>query len=127
MHRLVTVAALVVLAGCGGTDHALSHVALREGPTVGRVFDLPEPYDVLDVRYASALVALDEDPDDWDIRERSTVQVFARHRATGEEVLFVYDLTRPASGPVTVVRFRRTPSEGAPEAEVRPGPPTESW
>ena len=123
MPRLAAAVALVVLAGCGGTDRALDYVAPRDRQTEDRTFDLPEAYDVLDVRYASALVALTEAPDSDDIRERSTVQVFARHRETGEEALFVYDLTAPASGPATVVRFRRT--EAAPEPAPRR--PVRDW
>lgn len=126
MTRLLALAPLVVLAGCE-TPRALSVVSPRVGPTAERTFDLPEEYDILDVHYMSALVALDDDPDSGDVRERSAVQVFAQHRETGEEVLFVFDLMRPGSAPSTVVRFRRAEAEAAPEAEARPRRPVRDW
>ncbi|MGB3542262.1 MAG: hypothetical protein WBA11_04980 [Rubrivirga sp.] len=110
--RLCLVLAALVLSGCA-TDRALSRVAERSAPPSDRTFDLPAGYDVLDIEYATALVALDDDPDPWDVRERTTVQVFALHRATGAETLFVYDLALDGASPTAVVRFRRVP-EGPP-------------
>ena len=104
--RLCLALVFLTASGCAA-DRALGHVAERSAPPSDRTFDLPDGYDVVDVAYATALVALDDDPDPSDVRERTTVQVFARHRATGAETLFVYDLTRPGAAPAAVVRFRR--------------------
>jgi hypothetical protein len=125
MRPLLVSALALALAGCGGAERALDRVSVRSAPPSERTFELPEPYEILDVRYGSALVALDEDPDPWDVHERTTVQVFARHRTTGEETLFVYDLTRSGTAPVTTVRFRRVPE--AVEAEPAPDRRGGSW
>lgn len=122
--RLLALAA--VLAGCSAPDLALRPVSARSAPPVDTSIELPEAYEVLDVSYASSLVALDEDPDLADIRERATVQVFARHRQTGEEVLFVFDLTRTDGRPVHTVRFQRV-AEDAPEPQPVRAAPERRW
>ena len=125
LRRPLAVLLALALAGCA-PDLALRSVAERTAPPSERTFTLPETYEVLDVQYASSLVALDDDPDEGDVRERTTVQVFARHRETGEEVLFVYDLTLDGAAPMTVVRFRRVPERAA-AAEATPARQGGSW
>lgn len=122
--RLSALLLVLILAGCGETNLALRPVVGRDAPPRDYTFDIPEGYDLLDVRYATSLVALDDDPALTDVRESTTVQVYARHRETGEEALFVYDLTRELSVPTTVVRFRRVP-ELRRSAEERP--PESRW
>lgn len=114
--RLALVCFLVAASGCA-TERAVDRVVERTATPSERTFDLPDTYDIVDVGNTTALVALDEDPDPWDVRERTTVEVFARHRETGEEALFVYDLMRDGAAPSTVVRFRRVSETPASRSE----------
>ena len=124
--RLIACAlGLALFAGCRSTDRALSPVAPRTAAPTRATFDLPEAYEILDVTYSSSLVALDDEPDEDDVRERASVQVFARHRESGDEALFVYDLTRPGAAPATVIRFRRVPGDQVPGD--RPLRPERRW
>lgn len=132
--RLVFAVAGMALAGCselGLVQRPIS--APAPAPPVDRTFDLPDIYDILDVRYASDLVAADSNG----VRGRSTVQVFVEHRETGEVALLVYDLALAGAEPASVIRFRRSAAtiaeaddvsdDEAPEAETTPAPPRRQW
>lgn len=106
--RILAVALVCVLAGCGGTRAFQPSDPLDE-PTAYVVFDLPDEYEVLDIRYDSGLVG-------DSLSKSATVQVFARRRDTGQEALLVYDPRRLQQGPMTVIELRRTPQ---PEASAR--------
>ena len=128
--RLVALAlvGLAPLAGCAELGLSLRPPpAPVPAPSAERTFDLPEAYDILDVRYDADLVAADSS----DLREWSTVQVFARHRETGEEALFVYDFALDGAAPASVIRFRRTApaptADEAPEAAPAPVAPRRQW
>ena len=101
--RLFLLAAAVALAGCGGARAFQPPDPLDE-PAAYVVFELPDGYEVLDIRYDGALTG------DALVRQ-ATVQVHARHRDTGAQALLVYDPQRPRQGPTTVIELR--PAERA--------------
>lgn len=106
LRRSLLLIVLLSLAGCSGSARRFLPPDPLDEPTAYRVFDLPEEYEVIDIRYDAGLTG--------DSLSRSaTVQVFARHRESGREALLVYDPRRLRQGPRTIIELRRTPPDGA--------------
>ncbi|MEM7787472.1 MAG: hypothetical protein AAF594_07085 [Bacteroidota bacterium] len=118
LHVAAGVLGMLLLAGCTELSQMFRPPVPVPVEPMERTFDLPEGYDIVDLRYGSDLVARDSTA----FGERTTVQVFAAHRETGEEVLFVYDLAADGARPATVIRFRRAAPEAVAEAEPEPEP-----
>ena len=124
LFALATLAVSVVpLTGCWSARavNTLPPPASARAETVEHVLDLPEGLEVRWVDYDAALagnVSGAINPDvptavTTSLYGRAFVKVFAVERATGEEVLLVYDNIAQRSAPARVIRFRRPAAERA--------------
>ena len=108
---LLSLAALTALAGCASSypDTVLPTAGGGAEPPEYRI-EVPAGYDIRSVDYDAALVgvAAGADGTRTDVRGRGVVAVYAVHRATGREVVFVYDDVLRRAAPSAVIRVSRT-------------------
>ena len=108
------------LAGCASSGYGstlLPTADAGEFPYQYRI-EVPDGYEILSVDYDAALVGIASGENtSTKVSGRGVVTVYARERATGDEVVLVYDdlLARPT--PTALIRVERS-ADGA-QAERR--------
>ncbi|WP_420455463.1 hypothetical protein [Rubrivirga sp.] len=99
----------LVLAGCGGYGSTLLPTAEPDEVPYEYRVEVPDGYDVRSVDYDASLVGLSNGESSTVVRGRGVVTVYAVERATGQEVVLIYDDVLARSSPTAIVRIERTP------------------
>ena len=114
MPRLLLLS-LVVLAGCSkGYADTLLPTAEADAPPPEYSVQIPDGYDVRSVDYDAALVGIASgEYTSTRVAGRGVVTVCAVERATGDEVVLVYDDVQSRPTPTAVIRLDRAPAPRA--------------
>lgn len=107
MRRLLLAAFATALAGCSsGYRSTLLPTAEAGGPVPEYRVEVPEGYDVRSVDYDASLVGIASGENtSTEVRGRGVLAVYAVERATGAEVVLVYDDIQARSRPTAVIRL----------------------
>ena len=109
--RLALVLPLVALAGCSpGYGSTLLPTAEAGAPAPEYRIDVPDGYDVRSVDYDASLVGIASgERTSTRVAGRGVVAIYAVERATGQEVVLVYDDVQNRPAPSAVIRLDRAP------------------
>ena len=107
--RLALAVLGIALAGCGpGYRTTLLQTAEPGAPPPEYRVEIPEGYDVLAVDYDAALVGIASGENtSTSVEGKGVVTVHAVERATGDEVVLIYDDVPARRTPTAVIRLER--------------------
>ena len=110
MPRL-SLLALVLLAGCSpGYGSTLLPTAEAGAPAPEYRIEVPDGYEIRSVDYDASLVGIasgNGNVTTTNVRGRGVVAIYATERATGQEVVLVYDDVQNRPTPSAVIRLDR--------------------
>ncbi len=107
--RLVLALLAVALAGCGGGYRTtLLTTAEGDAPPVEYRVEIPDGYDVRSVDYDAALVGIASGENATTVEGKGVVSVYAVERATGREVVLVYDDVESRATPTAILHLDRS-------------------
>lgn len=102
---------LALLTGCSkGYPDTLLPTADAGAPAPEYRIEVPDGYDVRSVDYDAALVGIasgNQYGTNTHVRGRGVVAIYAVERATGDEVVLVYDDIQTRPSPSAVIRLER--------------------
>ena len=120
LRRSALVLLTLTLAGCSeGYGSTLLETARGADPPLEYRIVVPDGYTVRSVDYDAALVGIDNGELNTVVRGRGVVAVYAVERATGREVVLVYDDVAARATPTAVIHLDR----GGLEARGAPSRP----
>ena len=108
----IALVSLLALAGCApaGYGSTLLPTAQAGAPAPEYRVVVPDGYDVRSVDYDASLVGIASgEATSTVVRGRGVISVYATERATGAEVVLVYDDVQNRPTPSAVIRLDRAP------------------
>lgn len=107
MRLALLVALALSIAGCGSSYRStLLPTAEAGGPPPQYRVVVPEGYDVLSVDYDASLVGIASGEDtSTEVKGRGVLAIHAVERATGDEVVLVYDDIQGRPRPSAIIRL----------------------
>ena len=110
MTRLLPLVLIVLSACAPGYQSTLLPTAEAGAPPPEYRIQIPDGYDVRSVDYDASLVGIasgNQYSTSTDVRGRGVVAVYAVERATGQEVVLVYDDVAARPTPTAILRLER--------------------